>query len=274
MRAVVYAPPERHRWVRWALGCRVSEMEFVRRLEEIAGARAELVVLAHELVAAEPEGTRAEVLLGLEGAAEQPLRIIVGAPDHTRATWLQLGADIAVGEGTSALELGAMIGALLRRAGIERDRSPLTGLPGNVAMRRYLRGALSAGRSVAVVMADIDDFKAFNDRRGHLAGDRLILLLAEALRTATATQGGFLSHVGGDDFCVVCEPEAAEPLMEIVAEGFARDRAGPAPHARPAITIVRTDVAPGDASRLEDVFRRLAMLRVAARSDAECERPG
>jgi|LSQX01.1.fsa_nt_gb diguanylate cyclase (GGDEF)-like protein len=264
LRAAVYAPPERHEWINCALTSHVSEIEFVQSLEELADADADLVLLTHEALAAGPEELRLEITRRWR-EEPGPLWVIIDAPERARVTYQVIGADIAVDFGTTADELSARLHALIRRAQNERDRSPLTGLPGNIWLRRYIEAKLSGGETIALVSADIDDFKAHNDRYGSLAGDDLIVLLAEVLGEEAGASAGFLAHVGGDDFCVVCSPEQAERLARAVEAGFERAATELAAEPPPAVTVVSTSVSPDEGEGVRRVFERLAALRQAER---------
>jgi diguanylate cyclase (GGDEF)-like protein len=98
--------------------------------------------------------------------------------------------------------------------------SPLTGLPGNRTITKWLQDAMDAGR-FGVVYADLDHFKEYNDVYGFLAGDELIRLAARVLGEGTRLIGeaARLGHVGGDDFVIVA-PEApnGEALQRICQE--------------------------------------------------------
>lgn len=251
VRAVVYAPSERREWILRALDMRAGEIEFARSLEEVAGA--ELALVSHQCLQEEPDVLRR--------GGPDPLWVVIDAPQRSRAAWLNAGADIAAGPETAATELGAAIEALMRRARTERDRSPLTGLPGNRWLRRHIVAMLEQGETVSLTVADIDDFKEYNDRCGHLAGDALITLLADALRDVTEPLDAFLAHVGGDDFCVVCRPGDAGRIARDAEAEFARRCAESV-----SVTVVSTTVTPDEAERLESAFERLAALRLAARS--------
>ncbi|MFO8078701.1 MAG: GGDEF domain-containing protein, partial [Armatimonadota bacterium] len=125
-----------------------------------------------------------------------------------------------------------------------------------------------ARSATALVMADIDNFKAYNDRFGHLTGDALICALAEALRETARDCAAFIAHVGGDDFAVVCDPAEAREITRAAAAKFARRTDGLAAGMRPQVTVVSTTVKPEEADGLEATFRRLARLRHEARGAA------
>lgn len=66
-----------------------------------------------------------------------------------------------------------------------------------------------AGRSCALIMADIDDFKSINDRLGHAAGDSVIRDVGRVLRGAVR-QGEYVGRIGGEEFAVLLPDADAE----------------------------------------------------------------
>jgi diguanylate cyclase len=96
----------------------------------------------------------------------------------------------------------------------------LTGLPNREQSRNRLVGALESakenGRSLAVLYLDLDNFKRVNDTLGHAAGDELLCVVAERLRTslrygadsdahgsASSPRSGDIARLGGDEFLVL-----------------------------------------------------------------------
>src|ERR1700748_2626735 len=73
-----------------------------------------------------------------------------------------------------------------------------------------------AGQSFALVMLDLDGFKALNDRFGHAAGDDLLRDGAGALPRAVRVQAP-VPRFGGDEFCVLA-PETDEHGVDPLAE--------------------------------------------------------
>jgi diguanylate cyclase (GGDEF)-like protein len=107
--------------------------------------------------------------------------------------------------------LATQVGAAVENARLERVlhhqafHDSLTNLGNRGLFTRRLEEAL--GRPdphVAVLMVDIDDFKAVNDSLGHTAGDQLLVRVAE--RLAQVIRGGdTASRLGGDEFAVLVE---------------------------------------------------------------------
>jgi len=65
-----------------------------------------------------------------------------------------------------------------------------------------LANSIRYGRSLAVLMIDIDHFKRINDSRGHEAGDRALQFFAGVLKTACRS-GDIVCRYGGEEFCVL-----------------------------------------------------------------------
>jgi len=199
------------------LGWRVRR---VGTLDDLERPRADAVIAAHDLGAGRPEELCQRALSGVRTGA-LPLLVVIGAPAEQRAAYLDAGADDAVGTEVGAEEIVARLQALLRRSRSDRDRSPLTGLPGNTRLEQVLRERLADGETPAVLMLDIDNFKAFNDRYGHWRGDQVIQMLADIARQAAAAdREALVAHVGGDDLFVVTRPELVNDIARECKEQF------------------------------------------------------
>lgn len=82
---------------------------------------------------------------------------------------------------------------------------PLTGLPNRRQLERDLAREFSAaqrGRRLAVCMFDLNEFKEYNDRHGHVAGDDALRLFSRALASETRAMN-LAARYGGDEFIVL-----------------------------------------------------------------------
>ena len=129
-------------------------------------------------------------------------------------------------EASAGFLLLAVLGVLLfsRRRLLQREHESrhdaLTGLLNRAAFAGRIRSALplskpEPGRWSALLMIDLDGFKAVNDTLGHPAGDLLLIQVAAALR-ASVRSGDSVARLGGDEFAVLLtglpDPGKAEVL--------------------------------------------------------------
>lgn len=169
--------------------------------------------------------------------------VIAIAPDRDElaAIALDLGAGDVLPEslgGTAGAEAAAMSLQMLlrrksksdeRRAEVQRHlvwamTDPLTGLYN----RRYalpklgeiVRNAAVADHAFAVFAIDLDHFKSINDRHGHLAGDMVLVEIAERLRAALPSYG-MVARMGGEEFLAVLE-HCTEAEAQDTAEALRR----------------------------------------------------
>jgi len=88
----------------------------------------------------------------------------------------------------------------------EQLRDPLTGLPNRQWLLERTWTALDDAERIdaraALMLIDLDRFRSVNDTLGHLAGDRLLLQIADRLRLALP-RGAEAARLGGDEFAVL-----------------------------------------------------------------------
>ncbi len=102
-----------------------------------------------------------------------------------------------------------------------RGANPLTGLPGNREIHRWIYEVIRE-RDFFVIYADLDRFKEYNDTYGFLMGDEMIRLEAEVLSEHLPRLGreARLGHIGGDDMVVVGRGEVAAETLKNICRAF------------------------------------------------------
>ncbi len=103
----------------------------------------------------------------------------------------------------SKLSLSLQNALQLHRAESGTETDFLTGLPNARHLFLHLESELQrcrdTGEPLSVVVCDLNEFKDINDRRGHLAGNRLLRLVAESFRQV-CTEPEMVARMGGDEF--------------------------------------------------------------------------
>ena len=151
----------------------------------------------------------AAVLIALVGVAA-----LLVAPAPVPPLWLLLYVACIVG---GAEVVGMMCEALVDAA----LRDPLTAIWNRAGVEREAGRLISQARRraepVAVVVLDVDDFKAVNDRDGHTAGDVVLARLTRRWVTLLPAAGA-IGRVGGDEFAVVLGGYGEEQARMLAAE--------------------------------------------------------
>jgi diguanylate cyclase (GGDEF)-like protein len=145
----------------------------------------------------------------------------------------------------------------------------LTSLPNRVLFRdrlsRELESATEGSPCGALLYVDLDHFKRVNDTVGHIAGDQLLTVVAQRLRSCVK-DGDTVARLGGDEFTIILrQVSSAEAIGEIaqrIIESLQRpvNIAGRDHQVRASIGITRF---PEDGSNIEELLRNadLAMYQ-------------
>jgi diguanylate cyclase (GGDEF)-like protein len=165
-------------------------------------------------------------------------RILVASTQIDEENRVRLFSDPSVaGMGLVALALAVFLcfsmvlmvrerTEMLYRSAAQRDE--LTGLFNRRGFMELSLAACLSGGPLAVMILDLDHFKRVNDRFGHLAGDRVLKLLAQVLRD-NLRQTDIIGRIGGEEFAAVLPgatvaiaQQAAERVQRGLREGMAQ----------------------------------------------------
>ena len=129
----------------------------------------------------------------------------------------------------------------------EARRDALTGLPNRRAYEEHLdeafREAAAGNRRISVVLFDLNDFKRWNDSRGHAAGDAVLAQVGRAAARVLRA-GEELFRVGGDEFAVVVDggTVAGVQIVERVTSALAaQSRGGSLPTVSAGVAVYPDD---------------------------------
>jgi GGDEF domain-containing protein/CHASE3 domain sensor protein len=127
-------------------------------------------------------------------------------------------------------ELGDLAQAFVTMAGrlkqleeMYLDTSPLTRLPGGIAIENVTNKRIAADTPLAFCLMDIDNFKAYNDHYGYAKGNDVIQATASIIGEAVAKYGSqddFIGHIGGDDFVLITTPDLYPRICQAVIDNF------------------------------------------------------
>ncbi len=175
------------------------------------------------------------------------------------ASPLDLGAHDQMPLAASPMELTVRIRRLARRKqtadrarkattelGVKAYKDALTGLNNRTALEEYLaktdRALAEHPRPFAVMIVDLDHFKAINDNHGHAAGDDILAHIATIL-ASNLRDGDFIARYGGEEFLIVL-PDVGPGQARSVAQRL-RNKVASDPKAVEDGTHVRATISIG-----------------------------
>lgn len=178
-----------------------------------------------------------------------------------RGPWMALGLCLALAGWWRAERRVA-------RLRTQATTDALTGLLNRQAFCVALDSALAQGRRwgrlFAVLLVDVDHFKAINDRLGHPAGDRVLADIGARL-AAGVRQTDQVARLGGDEFAILltdlAHPADAQALAARLLDAAAGDE--PPAHARISIGVA---VWPGEPVGAEAMIARADTALYAAKA--------
>lgn len=148
----------------------------------------------------------------------------------------------------------------------------LTGLLNRRAFGAFIDAAPSGQPSLAIMLIDLDSFKAVNDQHGHHFGDELLAMVAARLRSAAPE--GAVSRLGGDEFAIAWDAAPSRSELLAIADHINNEMRAPFTiENKPVAISASIGVANGDRSlHPTDVLRHadeaLYMAKASGRDRA------
>jgi diguanylate cyclase (GGDEF)-like protein len=182
-------------------------------------------------------------------------KISIDAPGHANIPLAIL--VLFVGGLINLAHIRLVLGRVLHLLGQQAKTDELTGALNRRGLLQHLQAehatALQGKAGYALMMVDVDHFKAINDQHGHARGDQVLQAVSASLRAALRSDD-LVGRWGGEEFCVLLPrtrlPDA-EPLAQRVATRVAASNAG----VRVTVSIGVSEYGPGDLD-LQAVIRR------------------
>jgi len=152
-----------------------------------------------------------------------PIIVLSACVSHADKTCaFELGVDNYITKPFDTDELLALIRRQLKRIQ-QGSLSPLTQLPGGLQLECAITSKLNSADQWSLLYLDLDNFKAFNDVYGFLAGNNMILLVGQVCQRVVYELGNitdFVGHIGGDDFLIMTTPDKAQLFCEHILERY------------------------------------------------------
>jgi diguanylate cyclase (GGDEF)-like protein len=167
---------------------------------------------------------RAREAAGVTPAAGAAVPLLLGDSTWGNLGFLHFNLHAWVQEEVNALQaVASMLVQLQARIDAEErtrynaNHDELTGLPNRRALVHELKTRLDANRKTAIMVIDLDRFKVMNDYLGHGSGDRLLVTIADRIRTSIRAKD-FAARLGGDEFVFIVDKVKSE--MEVLATAY------------------------------------------------------
>lgn len=162
---------------------------------------------------------------GLEGQREVPrelLQRIVGLMAKATEATLEQSRQVARSMEEKSRELERVKSKLEQYKKLA-ETDPLTRIWNRRAFDKKIAAIYNDAGGVmfsALILADIDNFKLFNDRHGHPVGDKILQIVAKIL-TVQAGAGAFVARTGGEEFGLVVEGLSEDATVGIAEQARA-----------------------------------------------------
>lgn len=145
-------------------------------------------------------------------------------------------------------------------------------------LNRDLQDLSERGTPCAMILVDVDNFKAYNDAFGHLAGDACLTAVAQALRSASPTDLSDVARYGGEEFAILLRGKAAdkaEHIANVLRHAVWREQLKHSDHVGKSWVSISAGVAVGRAGNTADILIDEADLALYAAKAAgrNCVKP-
>ena len=177
-------------------------------------------------------------ITALDSAADEELGLDLGAVDYIAKPFHPPIARVRVRNHLQIVHQRRLLEQIAALDG-------LTGIPNrrrfDEALAQEWSRCQRSGLPLSLIVADVDQFKQYNDTLGHAAGDRVLQEVATALRQAARRPGDLAARYGGEEFVLLLPetdaPQAQQLADELLQRMAARKLPHPAASAAPCVTL-------------------------------------
>ena len=177
-------------------------------------------------------------ITALDSAADEELGLDLGAVDYIAKQFHPPIARVRVRNHLQIVHQRRLLEQIAALDG-------LTGIPNrrrfDEALAQEWSRCQRSGLPLSLIVADVDQFKQYNDTLGHAAGDRVLQEVATALRQAARRPGDLAARYGGEEFVLLLPetdaPQAQQLADELLQRMAARKLPHPAASAAPCVTL-------------------------------------
>lgn len=151
------------------------------------------------------------------------IMLTVKSSENDQLKGISLGVDDYMTKPFNHQILIAKVKTILERKELSISTNPLTQLPGNIAIQREISRSIESNIPFVFLYLDLANFKSYNDYYGFSKGDEVIKHLANILVSSVklyGAGGGFVGHVGGDDFIVIAMEETYKKIADEIIKNF------------------------------------------------------